>query len=859
MISLYRALLSLYPTSFRHEYRDEMTAVFRDRVRQAGAGTRVLLAISMVPEIVAGAAAVHWDLTRQDLRYAWRWLRSAPAFAATAVIIIALGIGANTAVFSIADFMLIRPLPFADPDRLVNVLETTPGYVGMELSPGNYRDWKRLNGVASGFGTYTTMSLNLVGAGAPEQLTVGQVSADLFDVLGVAPAIGHGFSAGDDVPDGPRATLLSYGLWQARFSGDRAVVGRTVTLDDQPYTVVGVMPPDFRFPSNDVALWVTQRYPESLYEDRTDNFLNGVARLRPGVTLSQAQADFSRVAGILEAQFPRENERTGAIVSRLRDDVSTQARFLLLALGGAALCVLLIVCANLANLLIARAIGRRRELALRAALGAGRERIVRQLITESLVLAVVGGVLGVAVAMAGVPLLTQLVPMSLPIAHAPSVDMRVLVFAAALTIVTGCLFGLMPVLRIGRATAITGLREDARSGGGAKERLRGGLVVAEVALSVVLLVSAGLLIRALWNVQRIDPGFSTGVLTMRTNLPEPRYDVASVRFAFYDRVLGDVRALPGVTAAAYIGGLPLVRHAGVWPVSLKGEATVRGGNDIASLRFITPDYFKTMGIVLKRGRDVRESDVIPGQSVAVVSESFARHCWPGEDPIGRTFTMAFVARTVVGVVGDVRVRGLERSSEPQVYVAYRQIADAMIPGYAPNDLAVRTAGDPAALASTIRAVITRIDPDLPIADVRTIDQIVAEDTASRGVQLLVLAGFAALALLLAAVGINGLLSFVVSQRTQEIGVRMALGAAPRAILGMITRQAAVLVVIGIAIGAPLAYAAGRAMQALLAGVSPADGWTFVIAIGAAVTFELAGSLLPAIRASRVDPVTAIRG
>ena len=417
----------------------------------------------------------------------------------------------------------------------------------------------------------------------------------------------------------------------------------------------------------------------------------------------------------------------------------------------------------------------------------------------------------------------------------------------------------MPVLRLGRATDITGLREDARSGGGAKERLRGGLVVAEVALSVVLLVSAGLLIRALWNVQRIDPGFSTGVLTLRPicrsrDTTSPACGSRSTTACSATSAPCPASPQRRTSAGCRSSGMPACGRS-----SLKGEAAVRGGNDTASLRFISPDYFKTMGISLKRGRDVRESDVTPGQSVAVVSESFARRCWPGEDPIGRTFTMAFAARTVVGVVGDVRVRGLERTSEPQVYVAYRQIADAMMPGYAPNDLAVRTAGDPAALASAIRAVITRVDPDLPIADVRTIDQIVAEDTASRGVQLRVLSGFAALALLLAAVGINGLLSFVVSQRTQEIGVRIALGAAPRAILWMITRQATVLVVIGIAIGAPLAYAAGRAMQALLAGVSPADGWTFAIAIAAAVTFEVAGSLLPAIRASRVDPVTAIRG
>jgi putative ABC transport system permease protein len=858
VVGCYRALLGLYPKSFRSEYRDEMIAVFAERWRQASLGSRVFLAMSTIPDVMLNAAVVHWDLTRQDLRYALRWLRAEPGFAATAIVIIALGIGANTAVFSIADFVLIRPLPFQDPDRLVKVLETTPGYSGMELSPGNYRDWKKMNTVASAMATYTTFSQNLTGSGMPERLEVGLVSADVFSVLGVAPIIGHEFSATDDVPGAPGTTVLTYAIWQARFGGDPAIIGRTISLDDKPYVVLGVMPAAFRFPSSETALWIPQRFPEVMYGDRANNLLDCVARLRPGVTLAQARADFVRVAAILEAQFPRDNERTSANVSWLRDDFSTQSRFLLLALGGAAVCVLLIVCANLANLLIARAIGRRRELAVRAALGAGRERIVRQLVTESLVLAMAGGALGVALAMAGVPLLAQLVPISLPIAHAPSVDLRVLMFAAALTIVTGCAFGVMPVLRLGRTVDVGGLRGDGRSGAGPRERVRSVLVVAEVALSVVLLVSAGLLVRALWNVQHVDPGFrSSGVLTMRTDLPHPRYDDHAVRLAFYDRVLTGVRALPGVTSAAYIGGLPLVRHGGVWPIALKGEAAVRG-EDTASLRFVTPDYFKTLGIPLKLGRDVRVSDTVDRQKVAVVSESFARRCWPGEDPIGRTFTIASAERTVIGVAGDVHVRGLEHVSEPQVYVPQTQIPDLMISGYAPNDLAVRTDGDAAALAAPVRAIVNGIDPEQPISDVQTIDQIVLADSAPRGVQLRVLAGLAALAMLLAAIGIHGLLSFAVSQRTQEIGMRMALGADRRAILGMITRQAAVLVVTGVVLGSVLAYAAGRAMQSLLAGVSPADGWTFGVAIGAAILFELSGSLVSAIRASRVNPVTAIR-
>jgi len=856
---LYRALLLAYPRSFRNEYGEEMRAIFRDRWRRASAAGRMLIWLLVVPEILANAAAVHWELTRQDLRYTFRWLRASPGFALTAIIILAFGIGANTAVFSVADFMLIRPLPFHDPGRLVNVLETTPGYSGMELSPGNYRDWKRMNTVASAMGAYTTFSLNLSGGGAPERLEVGLVSGDLFSALGVRPLIGHDFSASDDAAGAPGTAMLSYAYWRARFNGDEVIVGRTLTLNDQPYTVLGVMPPDFRFPDSSVAIWVPQRFPEEAYADRTDNYLIGVARLRPEATLAQAQADFVRVAALLEKQFPRENDRTSAVVSWMRDDVSSQPRFLILALGGAAACVLLIVCANLANLLIARAIGRRRELAVRAALGAGRERIVRQLATESLVLAAIGGAVGIAVAIVGVPLLTELVPTDLPIAHPPTIDLRVLAFACALTIVTGLLFGLVPVMRIGRRVDVDGLREGARAGGGAKERTRGVLVVAEVALSVVLLVSAGLLLRALWSVQHVDPGFRpANVLTLRTDLPLPRYAATQTRVAFYDRVLSDVRALPGVTSAAYISGLPLVRGGGIWPVALKGQATVRGGENTASLRYVTPDYFKTMAIPIVRGRDFSDADTADRPPVALVSESLAQRLWPGADPIGRTFTIALAERTVAGVVRDIRVRSLERPSEAQVYVSYRQVGDGEFVGYFPNDLAVRTSGDPSALASPVRDVIRRAAPDQPISDVRTMEDIVALKTASRGVQLRVIGLFAALALLLAAIGIHGLLSFTVSQRTQEIGVRLALGADRRRILTMIAREAGAMIVAGVATGAVLAYAAGHAMQALLAGVSPADGLTFGAAIAVAAAFELAGSLAPAIRASRVDPVSAIR-
>lgn len=855
---LYRLLLHLYPRSFRNEYGGEMAAVFAQRWWRAGPVGRALIWLGVIPDVMLNAAAVHLDLTRQDLRHTVRALRGAPGFTATVVVILAFGLGANIAVFSVTDVLLIRPLPFPEPDRLVTVMERTPGYDGMELSPGNYRDWKRMNRVAASMGTYTTFDANVVDHGTPERVDRAMVSADLFPTLGIAPLIGHGFSPGDDVAGAPGTVILSYAYWQTHFASSPSVVGRSLTIDDQPYTVLGVMPPEFRFPSSTVRLWTPQRFGEDVYQDRTDNFIIGVVRLRPDVTIEQARADFVRVAALLEAQFPDQNARTSALVTTMRGDLPWQSRVLLLALGGAALCVLLIVCANIANLLIARAMARRRELAVRTALGAGRERIMRQLMTESLVLAVAGGALGVLVAMTGVPLLTQLVPAEVPIAHPPSVDVRVLLFAAGLTLVTGVAFGLVPVLRMTGEVDMAGLAEGARAGGG-RERLRRVLVIVEVAVSVALLVSTGLLLRALMRVEAIDPGFRTSdVLTLATDLPHPRYDPTALRASFYERVLGDVRALPGVRAAGYISGLPMVRGGGIWAVGATGQEGVRGRSDTASLRFITPGYFAAMGIPLEGGRDVRSDDTLERRNVAVVSESFVRRYWPDQDPIDQTFTFAFAKRTVVGVVGDVRVRGLERMSEPQVYLPYRQVADGFLYGYFPNDLAVRTSGDPTALIAPIRDIVRRADPDIPVSDVQTTDRVVALHTASRGVQLRVIGLFAGLALLLAGIGVHGLLSFAVSQRTHEFGVRMALGAGPGRLVATVAREAVLLVLKGLLLGGALAYGAGRALQAMLAGVPPDDVVTFVVAIGISALLAMSGSLLPAVRAMRVDPVRAIR-
>jgi predicted permease len=547
-----------------------------------------------------------------------------------------------------------------------------------------------------------------------------------------------------------------------------------------------------------------------------------------------------------------------ATVANLRDQLSLQSRTLVMALLAASVCVLLIACTNLANLLLARALSRQKELAVRASLGAGRERLVRQLLTESLLLAGLGGALGIAGANAALPLLVILAPTSLPMAN-PSIDGRVLLFAVAITVATGLAFGVLPSLRACRDGA-SGLREGSRSGvGGRKERLRSALVVAEVSLSVALLITSGLLIRALWRLHAIDPGFQqAGVLTLRTALPTPKYEKVGQREAFYQRVLSGLRALPGVQSAGFTSFLPIVMRGGIWAVDIAGQNQQPSENHTASMRFITPGYFPAMGIPLRRGRGVEESDGQTALPVALVSESFVQRYWPGQNAIGRRFQIASGTRTIVGVASNVRVRGLEAPSEPQVYLSYRQMRDGNPVWYAPKDLAVRTTVNPTSLTAAIRAIIHDADPQQPISDMQTLTEIVESDTASRRVQARVLGAFAAIAFLLAAVGIHGLLSFSVSQRTQEIGVWMALGAKSGQILSLILGESSRLAIAGVVLGAGLGYGAGRAMQSLLAGLDPGDAATFATAMALAVILTLAGSLIPTVRAVRVDPAVAVR-
>jgi putative ABC transport system permease protein len=857
----YRWLLRLCPAALREEYGDEMAATFARQWATQTGGAKVRVWLAGMADVVATAARAHRDMAFQDLRDAWRTCLRNRGYASAVVAVSALGVGAATAAFSLTDHVLVRPLPFAEPDRLVKLWQDQShrGYSRMELSPGNYEDWRRQSTSFASIAAFTYNSVNAVTSAGPIRFDATYATTSLFETLQVTAALGRTFVAADEASGATRPMILSDSVWRSVFGARSDILGTTMSLSGVPHVVVGVMPRGFDFPRRDTAMWLPLWFEPQDLQDRSNVYLQGLGRLAPGVTIGQARAELNVIAEGLARAYPEANERTGATVIALRDEVTRQSRLMLLALAGASVCVLLIACANLASLLLARAVQRQRELAVRVAMGARPRRIARQVLTESLVLSTGGGLIGVLLAWAAVPGVAALVPTSLPIAAAPTADLRMLAVAGLATLATGLGFGLVPAWRISRGPQGTDLMHGSRVfGTQGTERLRSAFVVAEVAAAVVLLVTVGLFLRAMWRVQDVDPGFrADGVLTARTTLPLPKYDAVSAREQFFDNVLRDVRTVPGVQSAAYTSFLPMVMRGGIWRV-ITPETSAPADAQTASVRFVTPEYFTTMAIPVLQGRGIETGDEQTSQFVAIVSRSLTERFWPGQDPIGRHFSVALAERVVVGVVGDVRVRGLERESEPQVYLPSTQVQNGWLTFYTPKDLVVRTSGAIAPVAAAIREAVARADPEQPVSDVRTLVDIVAAETASRSVQLSALGAFAAIAVLLACLGIHGLLSFVVASRTQEIGVRMAFGATPGMVLGLVLGRTAVLAAIGVAVGLGAAYAVSRSIQALLAGVSPADARTFAAAAAIAFAMALVGSVLPARRAVSVDPLVALR-
>ena len=799
-----------------------------------------------------------------DLRYALRMQLKNPGFTIVAVIALALGIGANTAIFSVVNTVLLRPLPYKDPERLVMVWEDASkhGYPRDTPAAANYVDWRDQSQSFEGMAAIADESFNLTGAGDPERLEGRGVSANLFPMLGVEPQIGRVFSASEDQPGSNRVVLLSYGLWQRRFGGNPNIVGQSLNLNGESHTVVGVMPARFQFPSSDDQAWVPIALTPEQAANRKRHYLQVVARLKPGVTLAQAQTEMSTIATRLQQQYPQSNTDLGAVVTSLHEHLVGDIKPALLILLGAVGLVLLIACANVANLLLARAAVRQKEIAVRVALGARRLRLVRQFLTESVLLSTLGGIVGLVIAYTGLLLIRAFIPENISQAREISLDLKVLGFTLFVSVATGVIFGLAPAIQSIRFNQSETLKEGGRDAatGGSGKRLRSVLVMAEVAISLVLLIGAGLLINSFMRLRNVDPGFrADNLLTMKIVLPEPKYREFERRQSFYTDLIQRVESLAGVKSAAVTTNLPLYRQGNSISVRIEGRPDPPPGQEqIVVTRIVSPRYFDTMTIPLLSGRNLTDQDISTSPNVAVISEAMARRFWPNEDPIGKRFAGGRVRSdedwiNVIGVVKDVRQFELTAEPRPQIYISYRQAGF-----FAPRDLVVKTDVDPSSMAATVRKAVWEIDKDQPVSDIRTMEEILAESIARQRFSMLLLAIFAGLALVLAGVGIYGVMSYSVAQRTHEIGIRMALGAQTGAVLKLAVGQGMKLVIAGIVIGLIAAFALTRLMSTLLFGVTATDPTTFTLISLLLVAVAAVASYIPARRATKVDPIIALR-
>jgi len=799
------------------------------------------------------------DALAVDIRYSLRLLRKSPVFAAVAIATLALGIGATTAIFSSVDAVLIRKLPYADPDRLVMVWEEA-AFMGLPRNtpaPGNYYDWIRRSHSFAGMAATRGSSSSLTGEGTPEQVAGRGTTANFFDVLGVRPILGRTFTEDEDRAGAP-VVVISYSLWQRRFAGDPHVVGRTLLMNDNRYDVIGVMPSGFVFRNREIEYWIPVHFSPQMAAAHNSHFLNVVARLAPGVTVRAASDEMRRIAADLAREFPSSNTNVGAVVVPIKDDLLGDTRIELLVLLAAAAAVLLIASANLASLLLSRAAARRAELAVRCAIGATTGRLVRQLIVEGTVLSLAGGAAGVGIAAAGTRVMSNLVPLGFT-EPPTAIDGRLLLFAFVVSIATGLLFSAVPAIQAARGSVRDALQHAARSSVGAGGRVRDGLVVLQVAAALALLVSAGLLLRTLANVTAVDLGFRPErLLVVRTVLSPTRYQDPVKRLSFYNRVVADAGRLAGVEAIAYGSNPPFMSAGDTQGFRIEGRPPIRPGEAWdATLRVGTPEYLKVLGVRLVAGRLLDARDGADAPRSIVINETMARTYWPNESPLGSRIQI--VARdvwyTIVGVVGDVRERGYEPSLKPGVYLSFAQ---AQTTWALPEYLVVRTAGDPETIAPALRQIVAAADADQPIASIRTMDTIIGMNVADRREQIVLLGAFAALALLLASLGLYGVLSYAVSQRSREIGLRLALGATTRSVLAMVLGRGAMLIGVGLAVGGAAAWAAARTMASVLRGVTPGDPATYAGVSALLVAIGLVASYLPARRAAQLDPSEVLR-
>ncbi len=818
----------------------------------------------------------------QDLRYAVRMLLKKPGFTALAVITLALGIGANTAIFSVVNAVMLRPLPYDEPERLVFLHERSKQLDDMSISWPNYSDWRTRNTVFEKVGVYNRNDYNLTGRGEPQRLQAGQVTADIFSALRVNAALGRVFTSDEDKPGANPVVLLSHGTWQKHFGGDPRIINQAINLNDRSYTVIGVMPAGYRFPSR-VEIWVSagQLSGSMNWQSRGNHpGLYGIARLKPGVTIEQARADMENLAVALEKEYPNTNQGNRVSIAPLKDsiveDFGTALWVLLCAVG----CVLLIACANVANLLLARASTRQREIAVRMAMGASRWRILRQLLTESVLLAVAGGGLGVALSQWGVDLILAISPDRIPRAAEIEIDQSVLAFTMVVSILTGIIFGLAPALQAVKVQLHDALKESGRGLVAGRQWTRGVLVVAEVALTLVLLVGAGLLIRSFYQLHQVNPGFVIDrLLSFSISLPEQKYTTLDQQRSFFHHLMQNLRATPGVEAVALASGLPLGNNGWQTSFTIVGRPRPKPGETLLmEACLVSPDYFRALDIPLLRGRWFTEQDnrdhlknkdltgyndleqMSAGVNTIIIDEEFARRHWPNnEDPVGKQILWGdgtdpkASLMTIVGVVGRVKMDGLDSDSKRvQGYFPFYQIP------FSGMTVIVKSTLDPNQLIAAARRQTLQLDPNQPIYAIRTMNEIRSDSVAPQRLNLTLLGMFAGLAMSLALVGIYGVMSYAVTQRTHEIGIRLALGAQTGDVIKMVIKQGMMLALIGVGIGLLLAYWLTKWMEELLFEVNAADPATFIVITTLLILVALGACWIPARRATKVDPLVALR-
>ena len=812
-----------------------------------------------------------------DLRYGWRVMRRSPGFAAVAILTLAIGIGANAAIFSIVNGVLLRPLPFPDSSRIVTIWETDANrnVVRGTASPAEFLDWRDMNHSFAELSGWRSLLFTITGSGNAEQVHGSQVTGNFFRMLGVGPVIGRDFSSEDEKPGREQVAILTYALWRRHYGGDSSVIGKSILLDEKSYTIIGILPRSFSLygVAPELDIWVPFAFNRAPL-NREDHELVIFGRLRPGVSLPQAQAEMETIVSQLKKQYPGIDQENGVRVSGFHDELVKSLRPSMVILLAAVGFVLLIACANVANLMLARAATREREIAVRAALGAGRRRILRQLLTESALMALMGGALGIAVAYGGIHLLRGGLPPiggrgQIPHVEWIGIDGTVLAFTLFVSLLTGIIFGLAPAIQISRSELFESLKEGSRgsTAGRRSHFIQSSLVVSEVALSLMLLVGAGVLIRSFFLIMSDSLGFDpSNVFSMQIFLSAPHYPKAAQVNNFYQRVIEGVGALPGVRSASAANFLPLTGWSGFCDFDISGRATPPSGEHFTGqYRVADWRYLQTMGISVKQGRDLVASDGVDTQSVALINEALARRYWPNQDPVGQQIRLKFPDTrqpwdpepregwlNIVGIVSDVRDWEWGEQKIGQIYLPYTQNASRIM------HLVVRSEGDPTQLVSGVRSVVASVDPNQPVTDARSMDDYLAASVSRRRLSMLLLVLFAGVATVLAAVGIYGVMAYAVTQRSHEIGIRMALGAEPNDVLRMVVSDGMKLAGIGLLIGIAASYAAVHYLASQLYGVKAKDPITVVcVSVGLALV-AISACYFPARRATKVDPLEALR-